>query len=122
MKRLICGFALCASQVLSEIVKTNPACYRKDPKLAGVEIGTQVNDIPRLFEVMETDMRMWGFQICINEQTNVLSSFRIETAKDYGAADYVDMTPIGPGTKNCRRYRIADPINEWVSRIELHTS
>ena len=32
------------------------------------------------------------------------------------------MTAIGPGTSNCRRFKIEDPVRDVISSIELHLS
>jgi len=73
-----------------------------------------------LESIMTTESRMWGFQICKDEQQGYMTMFRIETAKDYGTEEFQDMTPGGPGITGCRRYKLADAKVDLVSKITVH--
>ena len=105
-----------------EVVPVNSVCFAKEEIIAGTPRGTEYSDMEKLNEIMTTDMRLWGFQVCEDRGTGILSSFRLETAKDYGRGSYIDMTAIGPGTSNCRRFKIEDPVRDVISSIELHLS
>ena len=101
--------------------RVNPACFKKETQFAGVRVGSEKSDEQLLIDMMNTETRMWGFQICTSTNTGVLTAFRVETARDFGNGDYIDMTALGPGTANCRRYKLSDP-DAGVSRIVLHVS
>ena len=81
-----------------------------------------IKKLPKTYggSILTTDMRMWGFQVCQTE--GVLTSFRIETAKDFGRSRYIDMTAIGPGTSGCTRFALKDPINEYVKSVRAYYS
>ena len=90
------------------------SCLRRDPNLVGTREGTLIDDMEQLEEFFTSDTRMWGFQYCLDETETYMTSFRVKNAHDYGTSEFIDMTPIGPGTTNCQRLQLSDSYNEPV--------
>ena len=66
-------------------------------------------------------MRMWGIQYCKNEDTDILTSFRIETALQYGKGPYIDLTALGPAVDSkCNRVKFSNPPQDYVKKIVVH--
>ena len=113
---------VCQAQVPA---KVNPKCLVKNElRFAGIKEGEYLSDMDKLEEFMTTDWRIWGFQVCVKTDAsfNYLNSFRLYNSEDYGLSDYIAMTPIGPGTENCTRPKIADPKVDVVKSIEMFTA
>ena len=59
-------------------------CLAKTEK-AGTPMGEEFTDKYVLRNMFKTDdIKLWGIQFCTNPTTDILSSFRIYTALDYG--------------------------------------
>ena len=55
------------------------------------------DDLTFLTENLKTDMRVWGFQICLDNSQDILAGFRLQLAKDYGINDnFIDLASSGP--------------------------
>ena len=63
--------------VAQELVK--PGCLIKDPVIAGNydENAPAFDDMTKLTEVLTTDMRIWGFQVCLDKAQGILAGFRL---------------------------------------------
>ena len=90
-------------------------------RFAGIKEGEKFDDMDLLKSVMNTETRIWGFQICKDSQAGHINMFRIELAEDYGTADYFDLSPGGPVVTGCLRYKIADPKVDSISKITVFT-
>ena len=82
--------------------------------LAGPRTSVIIDDLEQLQSITTHDMRIWGFQICTEPESNMLTSFRLLSAEKYGTGYFIDLNPIGPGEENCTRYALGDPVNEPV--------
>ena len=63
--------------VAQELVK--PGCLIKDSEIAGNfnENSPTFDDMTKLTETLTTDMRIWGFQVCLDKAQGILAGFRL---------------------------------------------
>lgn len=105
--------------VASNDLRAGETCFARDSRLAGSPSGTFIDDLNKLQEVVTIDTRMWGFQVCSDRGS--ITGFRILIANNYGIDDHVDLNPFGPGTTNCARYKLGDPIKQPIESISIFT-
>ena len=91
------GFLIKSIVVAQELVR--PGCLIKDPVIAGNydENAPAFDDMKKLTEILTTDMRVWGFQVCLDKDQGILAGFRLQVAKEYGVSEnYIDLIAAGP--------------------------
>ena len=56
-----------------------PACLTKEPVIGGNynEEDPKFDDMTLLTETLKTDMRIWGFQVCLDKAQGILAGFRL---------------------------------------------
>lgn len=62
---------------------------------------------------------MYGFQFCRNDELTELTSFRVELTDEFGSEESIEMSPVGPGRKNCAEFTNSSPFYEAIDKLEF---
>ena len=66
-----------SSQNSNSEAQVSESCFRRDLDIAGQRTNYFADDLDELMSVVTADTRMWGFQVCIDPDTEKLTSFRL---------------------------------------------
>lgn len=81
--------------------------------MAGTATGKEISDLDILPQLLTTDMRMWGFEVCTGAATNILTRFRLQVSEKYGKgnkdasggqSEYYNLGSLGIGQSNCNLF------------------
>jgi len=78
--------------VVAEDNTASVSCFTRERNLfAGKRFGDFADDMFVLEKTVLVNTRMWGFQVCSDEATGAITSFRIKIAHNYGTSEVIDM-------------------------------
>ena len=72
-------------------------------------------------EVFSLDTRLYGFLYCTEPGTEILTTVVFQLAREYGAGELINLSPLGTGTENCLSHQFSDMQNSKVERLEFFT-
>ena len=119
---LVSFLHLVVNVAAAEYTIVDSECLVREAVFAGERTGTLVDDMTQLKSEFSLESRLWGFQFCTDTGSGILTMLRLKLAHDYGRSDdYIDLSPVGPGTINCQRLELSDPVNAPVESIQFYT-
>lgn len=96
-------------------------CLVKEKVFAGSRVGTKFDDMSLLNKTMTRDTRLQSFEVCVTEDSKLVTSFRLILAKSYGIGDQGEKLEIGgKTTSKCKQFQLADPIGDPITQITLY--
>ena len=119
---LVSFLHLLGNVAAAEYTIVDAECLVRDAAFAGERTGTLVDDMTQLTNEFSLESRLYGFQFCTDTGSGILTTLRLKLAYDYGRSDdFIDLSPLGPGTTNCQRLELSDPVNAPIESIEFFT-
>ncbi len=96
-------------------------CIDQTPKAGSPQDSyKKYDDQASLNQILSKETRMQGFQICTDTEQKFLTQFKIVIADDFGKADEQVLEGVGPGTENCRRFALADPLTDKINAMNIY--
>lgn len=97
-------------------------CLTSGSEDAGVAVGNIFLDFLVLQDTLTADMRLYGFTVCLDATSNVLTAFGLTLARDFGSGETLSLNVGGRDfdSESCRNFQLADPQTDQIDEITVH--